>query len=323
MALEKDIMYLQNAILLNIKIRNNDKNNQRQEKYMYELKEELNIENMIYEIRGKQVMLDSDLAKLYNVETKRINEAVKNNPDKFPGRFYFRINENEFLSLKSKISTSKGGSRKGHNVFTEQGIAMLSTILNSKVAVETSIRIMDAFVKMRKIISSNLIEQKYINELVIKDNERINLLEESFSKLEEKEKVNHIFYEGQIYDAYSLLIDIFKEAKKEIIIIDNYADKSILDMITNLNVKVTIVTKKFNLLKDIDIKKYNRQYHNLKVIYSNKFHDRFIIIDRKKLYHSGASYKDLGNKCFAITKIEDKEYLETILKNIGEEKCTN
>ena len=290
---------------------------------MHELKGELNIENMIYEIRGKQVMLDSDLAKLYNVETKRINEAVKNNPDKFPGRFYFRINENEFLSLKSKFSTSKGGSRKGHNVFTEQGIAMLSTILKSKVAVETSIRIMDAFVKMRKIISSNLIEQKYINELVIKDNERINLLEESFSKLEEKEKINHIFYEGQIYDAYSLLIDIFKEAKKEMIIIDNYADKSILDMITNLNVKVTIVTRKFNLLKDIDIKKYNNQYHNLKVTYSDKFHDRFIILDKKVLYHSGASYKDLGNKCFAITKIEDKEYLETIIKNIGEEKCTN
>ena len=290
---------------------------------MYELKEELNIENMIYEIRGKQVMLDSDLAKLYNVETKRINEAVKNNPDKFPGRFYFRINENEFLSLKSKISTSKGGSRKGHNVFTEQGIAMLSTILKSKVAVETSIRIMDAFVKMRKYISANLIEQDNMKNMLIKHDNEIKLLQESFSKLEEKEKVNHIFYEGQIYDAYSLLIDIFKEAKKEMSIIDNYADKSILDMITNLNVKVTIVTRKFNLLKDIDIKKYNRQYHNLKVIYSNKFHDRFIIIDRKKLYHSGASYKDLGNKCFAITKIEDKEYLETILKNIGEDKCTN
>ena len=284
--------------------------------------ETLNIEDMIYEIRGRQVMLDCDLAKLYNVETKRINEAVKNNPDKFPERFYFRINENEFFSLKSKISTSKGGSRKGHNVFTEQGIAMLSTILKSKVAVETSIRIMDTFVKMRKIISSSLIEQKYINELVIKDNERINLLEESFSKLEEKEKANHIFYEGQIYDAYSLLIDIFKEAKKEIIIIDNYADKSILDMITNLNVKVTVVTRKFNLLKDIDIKKYNKQYHNLKVIYSDKFHDRFIILDKKVLYHSGASYKDLGNKCFAITKIKDKEYLETIIKNIGEDKCT-
>ena len=289
---------------------------------MYKLKEDLSIENMIYEIRGRQVMLDCDLAKLYNVETKRINEAVKNNPDKFPERFYFRINENEFFSLKSKISTSKGGSRKGHNVFTEQGIAMLSTILKSKVAVETSIRIMDAFVKMRKYISANLIEQDNMKNMLIKHDNEIKLLQESFSKLEEKEKINHIFYDGQIYDAYSLLIDIFKEAEKEIIIIDNYADKSILDMITNLNVRVTIVTRKFNLLKDIDIKKYNNQYHNLKVIYSDKFHDRFIILDKKVLYHSGASYKDLGNKCFAITKIKDKEYLETIIKNIGEDKCT-
>ena len=285
--------------------------------------ETLNIEDMIYEIRGRQVMLDCDLAKLYNVETKRINEAVKNNPDKFPERFYFRINENEFFSLKSKISTSKGGSRKGHNVFTEQGIAMLSTILKSKVAVETSIRIMDAFVKMRKYISANLIEQDNMKNMLIKHDNEIKLLQESFSKLEEKEKINHVFYEGQIYDAYSLLIDIFKEANEEIIIIDNYADKSILDMITNLNVKVIIVTRKFNLLKDIDIKKYNRQYHNLKVIYSDKFHDRFIILDKKVLYHSGASYKDLGNKCFAITKMEDKEYLEIIIKNIGEDKCTN
>ena len=193
---------------------------------MYKLKEDLSIENMIYEIRGRQVMLDCDLAKLYNVETKRINEAVKNNPDKFPERFYFRINENEFFSLKSKISTSKGGSRKGHNVFTEQGIAMLSTILKSKVAVETSIRIMDAFVKMRKYISANLIEQDNMKNMLIKHDNEIKLLQESFSKLEEKEKINHIFYEGQIYDAYSLLIDIFKGAKEEIIIIDNYADKS-------------------------------------------------------------------------------------------------
>ena len=297
---------------------------------MYELKEELNIENMIYEIRGKQVMLDSDLSKLYQCKngTKEINQAVKNNPDKFPERYSFQLSDNEYNNLRSKNLTSSlesgyGGRRYNPRVFTEQGIAMLSTILKSKVAVETSIRIMDTFVKMRKIISSSLIEQKYINELVIKDNERINLLEESFSKLEEKEKINHIFYEGQIYDAYSLLIDIFKEAGKEIIIIDNYADKSILDMITNLNVRVTIVTRKFNLLKDIDIKKYNRQYHNLKVIYSDKFHDRFIILDKKVLYHSGASYKDLGNKCFAITKIKDKEYLETIIKNIGEDKCMN
>ena len=292
---------------------------------MYELKEELNIENMIYEIRGKQVMLDSDLAKLYNVETKRINEAVKNNPYKFPERFSFRLNEIEMENLWSKFSTAKisNMSRSYPRVFTEQGIAMLSTILKSKVAVETSIRIMDAFVKMRKYISANLIEQDNMKNMLIKHDNEIKLLQELFSKLEEKEKINHIFYEGQIYDAYSLLIDIFRKAKEEIIIIDNYADKSILDMITNLNVKVIIVTKKFNLLKDIDIKKYNRQYHNLKVIYSDKFHDRFIILDKKVLYHSGASYKDLGNKCFAITKIKDKEYLETIIKNIGEDKCTN
>ena len=292
---------------------------------MYELKEDLSIEDMIYEIRGKQVMLDCDLAKLYNVETKRINEAVKNNPYKFPERFSFRLNEIEMENLWSKFSTAKisNMSRSYPRVFTEQGIAMLSTILKSKVAVETSIRIMDAFVKMRKYISANLIEQDNMKNMLIKHDNEIKLLQESFSKLEEKEKINYIFYEGQIYDAYSLLIDIFNEAKKEIIIIDNYADKSILDMITSLNVKVIIVTRKFNLLKDIDIKKYNKQYHNLKVIYSDKFHDRFIILDKKVLYHSGASYKDLGNKCFAITKMEDKEYLETIIKKIGEDKCTN
>ena len=208
-------------------------------------------------------------------------------------------------------------------VFTEQGIAMLSSVLHTQIAISQSIRIMDAFVKMRKYISANLIEQDNMKSMLIKHDNEIKLLQESFSKLEEKEKINHIFYEGQIYDAYSLLIDIFNKAKKEIIIIDNYADKSILDMIMNLNVKVIIVTRKFNLLKDIDIKKYNRQYHNLKVIYSNKFHDRFIILDKKVLYHSGASYKDLGNKCFAINKMEDKEYLEIIIRNIGEDKCMN
>ncbi len=286
---------------------------------MYGLKEELNIENIIYEIRGKQVMLDSDLAKLYECKngTKDINKAVKRNIERFPNNFYFQITEEEMKKLWFQSGTANKMIRSLPYVFTEQGIAMLSSVLHTQIAISQSIRIMDAFVKMRKIISSNLIEQKYINELVIKDNERINLLEESFSKLEEKEKINHIFYEGQIYDAYSLLIDIFKGAKEEIIIIDNYADKSILDMITNLNVKVTIVTRKFNLLKDIDIKKYNNQYHNLKVIYSDKFHDRFIIIDRTDLYHSGASYKDLGNKCFGINKIKDDEYLENILIKTG------
>ena len=133
---------------------------------------------------------------------------------------------------------------------------MLATVLHTPVAAEVSVNIMRSFVKMRKYISVNLIEQDNMKNMLIKHDNEIKLLQESFSKLEEKEKINHIFYEGQIYDAYSLLIDIFRKAKKEIIIIDNYADKSILDMITNLNVKVTIVTKKFKLLKDIDIKKY-------------------------------------------------------------------
>ena len=292
---------------------------------MYELKEELNIENMIYEIRGKQIMLDSDLAKLYECKngTKDINKAVKRNIERFPQNFYFQITEEEMKKLWFQSGTANKMIRSLPYVFTEQGIAMLSSVLHTQIAISQSIRIMDAFVKMRKYISVNLIEQDNMKNMLFKHDNEIKLLQESFSKLEEKEKINHIFYEGQIYDAYSLLIDIFKEAKEEIIIIDNYADKSILDMITNLNVKVTIVTRKFNLLKDIDIKKYNNQYHNLKVTYSDKFHDRFIILDRKVLYHSGASYKDLGNKCFAITKMEDKEYLEIIIKNIGADKCTN
>jgi len=293
---------------------------------MYELKEDLSIEDMIYEIRGKQVMFNSDVARLYNVETKVLNQVIKRNINRFPEEFCFQITIEELEKVSSRshfVTLNKSNNYRGYNikylpyVLTEQGIMMLSGLLKSDIAVKVNVQIIDAFVRMRKYISSNLIEQKYINQLVLEDHNSIKLLQESFSKLEEKEKVNHIFYEGQIYDAYSLLIDILSKAKEEVIIIDNYADKSVLDMITNLNVKVIIVTRKFNLLKDIDIKKYNRQYHNLKVIYSDKFHDRFIILDKKVLYHSGASYKDLGNKCFAINKIKDDEYLENILIKIG------
>ena len=280
------------------------------------------IENMIYEIRGKHVMFNSDVARLYNVETKVLNQVIKRNINRFPEEFCFQITIEELgnLSLRSQnVTLNKSNNYRGLHykylpyVLTEQGIMMLSGLLKNDIAAKVNVQIIDAFVKMRKYISGNL----YLNEKIIVNHEnRILKLEESFDKLNEKEKINAIFYEGQIYDAYSLLIDIFKEANEEIIIIDNYADKSILDMITNLNVEVTIVTKKFNLLKDIDITKYNRQYHNLKVIYSDKFHDRFVIIDKKVLYHSGASFKDLGNKCFAINKIEDNEYLKNILKKI-------
>ena len=215
--------------------------------------------------------------------------------------------------MKSKVLTSRGGSRKGHTVFTEQGIYMLATILKSKVATSITIAIMDAFVAMKNIINTSLIEQKYFNELTIKNTEDIKLLQESFNKLNRKESNNHIFYEGQIYDAYSLLIDILSKAKKEIIIIDNYAGKKLFDIIRNINVKVKIYTENID---NISKEKYEKQYNNIEIINTNTFHDRFIIIDNKVLYHSGASFKDLGKKCFAITKMEDNNILKELLDKL-------
>ena len=189
------------------------------------LSDEIKIENLIYEIRGKQVMLDSDLAKLYFVQTKRINEAVRNNPEKFPERFSWILTDDE--------ENNYGGRRYNTRVFTEQGVAMLATILKSKVAIQVSIRIMDTFVAMRHYISNNLLEQKYINNLVLENKEDIKeiredvkLLQESFNKFEEKKKVNEIYFNGQIYDAYYKIKELFNEAKNELIIIDGYADNS-------------------------------------------------------------------------------------------------
>ena len=179
-------------------------------------------------------MLDSDLAKLYEVETKRVNEAVRNNPDKFPARFSFILDnyESKIFEVENfDLKKGRGGRRYMPMVFTEQGVAMLATILKSKVATQVSIEIMDAFVSMRKYISSNLIEQKYINNQVMKNTEEIRMLQESFSKFEEKKKVNEIYFNGQICDAYSKIVDILKEAKKYLIILDAYADKTTLDII--------------------------------------------------------------------------------------------
>ena len=279
-------------------------------------KEDVKIENMIYEIRGKQVMLDSDFAKLYHVETKRINEAVKNNMEKFPERFSWKLTEEESKMFLVEIFDQKnieprGGRYRCPRVFTEQGVAMLATILKSKVATQVSIRIMDAFVAMRKYISTNLIEQKYINDLVLKDYKRIDLLEDAFSSF--KEQNNHIFFEGQIYDAYSLMMKIFEKAKSSIIIIDNYIDKNILDILSKTNKQVTLITNKYKIQ---DYEKYKELYNNVTLVVNSSFHDRFIILDKKDLYHSGASFKDLGKKCFAITKIESKEILESLLDKL-------
>ena len=290
---------------------------------MYKLKEDLSIENMIYEIRGRKVIFDRDLAKLYNVETRVLNQKVKRNIDRFPEEFCFQLDRLEFKKWISQFVISndeKMSLRKLPYVFTEQGVAMLSAIIKSDIAVKTSIQIMNAFVKLRKYVSNELIEQKYINKMVFDHDNEIKLLQESFSKLEEKEKINHIFYEGQIYDAYSLLMDILSKAKNEIIIIDNYAGKELLDIIKDIKQNIKIVSSNIDsTLK----KKYESQYSNVTFINNNTFHDRFIIIDRKELYNSGASFKDLGKKCFALNKIEDKEILSNIIKKIGEKKCTN
>ncbi len=279
------------------------------------------IENLIYEIRGVQVMLDSDLAKLYNVETKRINEAVKNNYMKFPERFSWKLDDDESKIIlvekfDQKIET-RGGKYKNPRVFTEQGVMMLATILKTKVATEITIRIMDAFIFMKKYISSSLIEQKYINNLVLEDHEKIKMLETSFNKFEEKRKVNDIYFNGQIYDAYSKIQEIFNSAKYKLIIIDAYADKTILDIIKRLNVEVVIITIEDKLLTKQDISKYNKQYHNLNVIYDNTFHDRYFILDNKEVYHCGTSINRIGYKTFSITLMSDIELCNLLIDKVN------
>ena len=283
-------------------------------------KEMISIDDMIYEARGVQVMLDSDLAELYQVETKRINEAVKNNPDKFPERFSFVLDNFEKKNLWSNFSTANisNMSRVNPRVFTEQGVYMLATILKSKVATKVSIAIMDAFVKMRHYINYNyrvLPHRFLLLEDKVDDNtKRIN---ELFDKFDPKDIVkDYIFFEGEFYDAYSVLLDILNEACNEIIIIDNYAGKELLDTLRNIDRKIIIVSKNIN---DELKKKYVKQYSNVEFISDCSFHDRFIVIDRKKLYLCGASFKDLGKKCFGISEFGDSFLLDEILKVIEED----
>lgn len=177
---------------------------------------------------------------------------------------------------------------------------------------------MDAFVIIRKYISSNLLEQKYINEQVIINTEDIKLLQKSFQKFEEKRKINEIYFNGQIYDAYSKIQEIFDGAKEQITIVDAYADHTILDIIKRLKVDVTIITKKDNLLTDQDILKYNKQYHNLKVVYDSTFHDRYFVLDKEIIYHCGASINRIGYKTFSITLISDKSIGKALINKIND-----
>ena len=279
------------------------------------------IENMIYEINGVEVMLDSDLASIYQVETKRINEAVKNNPDKFPERFSFILSDMESEKLlveifdhKNKIDT-RGGRYKNPRIFTEQGIYMLATILKSKVATEVSVAIMDTFVKMRHYINytKDILPYKYLvlESRVDKNTKRID---EIFDKFNPRNIVNDkVFFENEFYDAYSTLLSIFDSAKEEIIIIDNYASRELLDMLRNFNKNIIIVSK------NIDDKlklKYEKQYSNVTFNKCDCIHDRFIIIDKNVLYSCGSSLKDVGKKLFSIHRINSKKIILDILKSI-------
>lgn len=276
-------------------------------------------------------MLDSDVAMLYHYETKKINQTVKRNFERFPEKFCFQLTEDELENLRSQFVTSSlkkekyGGRRYLPYVFTEQGIAMLSGLLKNEIAVQVSIYIIDAFVEMRKFILRNEHVFERLTNIEYKILEQNKMLtehekkfEKVFDELQKNEKIEFkqsIFFEGQIFDAYSLIIDIIKRAKQKILIIDNYIDDSILKMLSkkNKNVEVVILTKQNSNIRKLDIQKFNKQYPVLKLAYTNKFHDRFIVIDNKELYHIGASLKDLGKKCFAISKIEDNEYIEKIV----------
>ena len=275
---------------------------------------EIKIENMIYEIRGVQVMLDSDLAKLYECTngTKDINKAVKRNINRFPNDFYFQLSEKEYNDLRFQNGTlEKNGqgqfSKYLPHAFTEQGVAMLSSVLKTNIAAEMSIKIIRAFVYLRKFISEN-----NKSNILVNHEERILKLEQSFDKFESKEKT--IIYEGKIYDVFSVLMDIFNEAKNEIIIIDNYSNKDILDMLRSINKRIIIISKNID---DLLIKKYKSQYQNVEFINTNPFHDRYIILDRSIIYSSGMSLKDVGKSFSYINREQEEIFVQELLKRLN------
>ena len=290
--------------------------------------EEINISNMIYEIRGKQVMLDSDLAKLYHCKngTKEVNQAVKNNIDKFPERFSWILSSSELNMLRSKFLTTNisNMSRSNPRVFTEQGVAMLATIIKSKIATQVSIRIMDAFVSMRHYLFNNMIEQKYINNLVLENSEKIKEHDNSIKLLQElfdNKRLEDELYFDKEWDAYSKLIDIFSSAKNELIIVDRYTDKSILDIICRLNVKVILITSVKTKISKLDIDKYNSTYNNMIIYYDDSFHDRYFILDRDIIYHSGNSINHIGYRKSSIDIIGDDSIKNLIISDIEKIIC--
>ena len=287
------------------------------------------IEKLIYIIRDKQVMVDSDLAMLYQVETGALNRAVKRNIKRFPEDFRFQLTAEEYENLKCQSGISSlnengyGGRRTLPYVFTEQGISMLASVLHSDVAVNVSIGIMRAFVEMRRFIANNALLFERISNVELKQLEyqkqTDEKLEQIFEYISEHEETSQkVFFDGQIYDAFSLIVSLIQKAEKEIMLIDGYVDVGTLNLLAKKNdgVSVTVYTHQRTRLSNMDVQNFNAQYPTLKIKYTKVFHDRFLILDRTTAYHVGASLKDAGKKCFGINLIQDAGIIKDILQRL-------
>lgn len=290
----------------------------------------VNIQNLIYTVRNQQVMIDSDLAILYDVETSHLNRAVKRNCNRFPEDFCFQLSVEEYRNLKCQIGISSfghsgyGGRRTRPYAFTEQGISMLASVLHSDTAVNASINIMRAFVEMRHFTSNHAQMFERISQVELRQmdyehrtDERIDRIFEYIS--DHEESAQKVFFDGQIYDAFSLIAGLIQKAVSDIILIDGYVDTSTLDLLSKKQsgVAVAIYTfKKNSRLTNTDIAAFNSQYPSLNVNYMTNYHDRFLILDHMVGYHIGASIKDAGKKCFAITMLEDPQTVQDILGHL-------
>lgn len=287
------------------------------------------IEDKILIIRGVQVMIDRDLANVYGVETKRLNEQVRRNIERFPERFMFQLSDNETDKLVASCDRFKTLKHSTSNpyAFTEQGVSMLASVLHSETAVQKSIKIIDAFVAMRRFIQSNA--KLFIElDLLRKEISDTNLhLQENDRKIEhiltimDKYKIEDrqkLFFDGQIYDAFSFMVSLVQKAEKEIILIDNYAGVGTLDVLSKKkeNVDVQLFTGKKAKITQSDIDKFNAQYPTITLNYTETFHDRFLILDKGTAYSIGSSVKDAGKRCFAVTQINEEWMVKTILERI-------
>lgn len=289
-----------------------------------QLSETIDIQPMIKVIRGQQVMLDSDLSALYGVETRRLNEQVKRNIERFPDDFMFQLRKEELDNLMSQNATSSwGGTRKLPYAFTEQGIAMLSTVLKSQTAVEVNIRIMRAFITMRRFIATNAqlfqrLETIEYHQLEMKQHQEVTdrRIDEVFKHLDaDIPPMQGIFYDGQVFDAYRFVSDLIRKAKQSIVLIDNYVDDTVLTLLDKRleGVSATIYTQRISSQFQLDVDRHNSQYPLIEIKRFNKAHDRFLLIDNE-VYHIGASIKDLGKKWFGFTLMRDITANELIKK---------